>query len=175
MRNPVFSVTPAAAIILTICSAVMSPMGTGTAAGAPPDVNAAATRAPFTPARRACDFHNLGVTNFGPVGTGSGEALIHTSGNTVVAEVQFVNTRFPGAHYEVGLIQVPRPTAPGCGPGAPGTAYTGMDIDAAGRATVTLQDQIRPGMTGVWVKIERSNPHSQLPAEAYSTVAITHI
>lgn len=175
MRKPVLFVTSAAAMALTICAGVMSPIGTGTAAGAPPGMTGAATRAPFSPARRACNFHNLGTTNFGAVGTGSGEALIHTSGNTVVAEVQFANPRFLGVQYQVGLIQAPRPSAPGCGPGTPGTAYVDMIIDGAGRGTVTLQDQIRPGMTGVWLQIQRPSPHSQLPAEAYSTITITPI
>lgn len=175
MRKPVPFVTSTAATVLMICAAVLSPIGTGTAAAAPPGMTGAATRAPFTPARRACDFHNLGPTNFGAVGSGSGEALIHTSGNTVVAEVQFANPRFLGVQYQVGLIQAPRPSSPGCGPGVPGTAYADMVIDGAGRGTVTLQDQIRPGMTGVWLKIERFGPHSQLPAEAYSTIMITPI
>ncbi|MEO8813766.1 MAG: hypothetical protein ABI307_05040 [Mycobacterium sp.] len=175
MRKPVPFVTSAAATVLMICAAMLSPMGTGTAAGAPPGTTGTTTRAPFTPAHRSCDFHNLGSTNFGAVGSGTGEALIHTSGNTVVAEVNFSNPRFLGVHYQVGLIQAPRPAAPGCGPGTPGTAYVDMVIDGAGRAAVTLQDQIRPGMTGVWLKIDRFGPHSQLPAEYYSTIMITPV
>jgi hypothetical protein len=75
----------------------------------------------------------------------------------------------PGTHYDVGLIQEPRPSSATCGPGDPGTAFTGMDTDAAGNATVTVQDSIRQGTTGVWVMVERANPHSQNPAEFYTS------
>jgi hypothetical protein len=173
MRKPVLSVTSAAAIILTIYSAAMPPMNIGTAAAAP--AGNGATRVPLTPILRYCDSTVSRPTNFGIVGTGEGEAFIVTHGNTVVAQVQFVNARFPGMHYDVGLIQVPRPTSSPCGPGAPDTAYTGMDLDAAGRATVTISDQIHPGTTGVWVKIDRPSPHSQLPAEYYSSRFVAQI
>ena len=35
--------------------------------------------------------------------------------------------------------------------------------------TVTVQETIRPGTTGVWVMIERPNGHSQNPAEFYTS------
>jgi hypothetical protein len=44
-----------------------------------------------------------------------------------------------------------------------------MDTDASGSATVTVQDTIRQGTTGVWVIIERGDPHSQNPAEFYTS------
>jgi hypothetical protein len=44
-----------------------------------------------------------------------------------------------------------------------------MDTDGAGNATVTIQDGIRSGTTGVWVIVERPDPHSQNPAEFYTS------
>jgi hypothetical protein len=169
MRKPALFARSAAVIALTICSAALSPMHMGTAAAA------GGTRVPFSPLRRACDFTPLGNPNFGISGAGSGEALIHTSGNTVVADVHFVNSREPGIHFDVGLIQVPRPTSSPCGPGDPGTAYAGMDIGPDGTAAVTVGDQIRPGATGVWVQILRPSTNSQSPVEFYTSVFVAHI
>lgn len=86
-----------------------------------------------------------------------------------IAEVHLSDAPDPGTHFDVGLIQEPRPGSGGCGPGDPGTAFSGMDTDAAGGATVTVSDTIRPGTTGVWVVIQRANPHSQIPAEFYTS------
>jgi hypothetical protein len=72
-------------------------------------------------------------------------------------------------HYNVGLIEEPRPSSAACGPGAAGTAFTGLDTDAAGVGTTTVQDSLQSGTTGVWVIIERPNPHSQDPAEYYTS------
>lgn len=159
--------TPALSVTLTVCSVALWPIGAGGAAAAPDD--GGGTRVPLTPVLRACDFSFQGTNFWGTMPGGQGEVLIRTSGNTVIAEVQFVNSKDRGAHYDVGLIQAPRPANSPCGPGAPDTAYTGMDVDPAGRAAVTLQDTLRPGTTGVWVKIQRPSPHSQFPAEFYTT------
>lgn len=119
---------------------------------------------------RRCDFSRVQTATMVPhpmLGTGS--ALIHTSGSRAVAEVHLYDEPEPGSHFDVGLIQMPRPSSSTCGPGDPGTAFTGMDTDAAGNATVTVQDTIRPGTTGVWVIIERQNRNSQNPAEFYTS------
>lgn len=119
---------------------------------------------------RRCDFSRVNNAPTVPhTGLGDGSALIHTAGSRAVAEVQLVDTPEPGMHFDVGLIQVPRPAATTCGPGDPGTAFTGMDIDAAGRGTATVQDTIHSGTTGVWVIVERANPNSQNPAEFYTS------
>ena len=81
----------------------------------------------------------------------------------------------PGTHFDVGLIQEPRPASATCGPGDPGTAFTGMDTDASGSGTVTIQDAIRPGTTGVWVIIEHPNGNSQNPAEFYTSEFVTPV
>jgi hypothetical protein len=119
---------------------------------------------------RRCDFSLISEAAMVPqAALGTGSALIRTSGSRAVAEVHVVIPNQPGTHYDVGLIQEPRPSAATCGPGDPGTAFTGMDTDGAGSATVTIQDAIRPGTTGVWVIVERPNPHSQNPAEFYTS------
>jgi hypothetical protein len=53
--------------------------------------------------------------------------------------------------------------------GGPGVAVGGLDSDAAGLATTTVQDSIRPGTTGVWVFIQRPGQYSQAPAEFYTS------
>lgn len=175
MREPTLHRTFAAAVAAMAWVAALGSIDAGTAAAAPPDAGGE-TRVPLTTSLRACDFSFLLNKPFwGAMHAGQGEAAIRTSGNTVVAEVQFVNTRRPGTHYDVGLIQVPRPTSSPCGPGDPGTAFTGMDIDAAGRATVALHDTIRPGTTGVWVEVQRPSPHSQDPVEFYTSSFLAQV
>lgn len=119
---------------------------------------------------RRCDFSRINNAPQVPrTGLGTGSAIIHANGSRAVAEVQLVDTPERGTHFDVGLIQVPRPAAGACGPGDPGTAFTGMDIDASGRGTATVQDTIRSGTTGVWVVVQRPNANSQNPAEFYTS------
>jgi hypothetical protein len=119
---------------------------------------------------RRCDFSLVRTPPMVPhPGLGTGTVLIRTAGSKAVADVHLVDAPAPGTHFDVGLIQEPRPPSAGCGPGDPGTAFTGLDTDAAGSGTVTVQDTIRPGTTGVWVIIERPDPHSQNPAEFYTS------
>jgi hypothetical protein len=119
---------------------------------------------------RLCDFSRVNTFPKVPrAALGSGSAQIHTAGSRAVAEVHLVDAPDPGTHFDVGLIQEPRPSSAACGPGDPGTAFTGMDTDASGSGTVTIQDAIRPGTTGVWVIIERPNGNSQNPAEFYTS------
>jgi hypothetical protein len=157
--------TCAAAITVAISPAAISAtLGIDTAAA---DV---ATRVPLDNDFRRCDFSL--VTPTPPEqddNLGSASALIHTAGSQAVAEVHLVDAPDPGTHFDVGLIQEPRPASATCGHGDPGTAFTGIDTDAAGNATVTIQDTIRQGTTGVWVIIERPNPISQNPAEFYTS------
>jgi hypothetical protein len=119
---------------------------------------------------RRCDFSLVAAAPKVPQpALGTGSALIHTSGSRAIAEVHLSDAPAPGTHFDVGLIQEPRSSAGTCGPGDPGTAFTGMDTDGAGNGTVTIQDTIRPGTTGVWVVIQRANPNSQNPAEFYTS------
>jgi hypothetical protein len=100
---------------------------------------------------------------------GFGSALISTSGSRATAEVHLVDASSPGTHFDVGLIEEPRPSSATCGPGDPGTAFTGMDTDAAGSGTVTVENTMRQGTTGLWVIVERGDPHSHTPAEFYTS------
>lgn len=119
---------------------------------------------------RRCDFS---VVTFAPQvphpALGTGSVVVHTAGSRVVADVHFVDAPEPGTHFDVGLIQVPRPSSATCGPGDPGAAFTGLDTDGAGNGAATVQDSIRPGTTGVWVIVEQPSPHSQNPAEFYTS------
>jgi hypothetical protein len=128
------------------------------------------TTVPLDSDLRRCDF-SLDATApaVSRARLGSGSALIHVAGSRAIAEVHLADAPEPGTHFDVGLIQEPRPSSATCGPGDPGTAFTGMDTDAAGNGTVTIQDTIRPGTTGVWVIIERPNEISQNPAEFYTS------
>jgi hypothetical protein len=128
------------------------------------------TRVPLQSDLRRCDFSiaTTAATVARPR-LGSGSAVIHTTGSRAVAEVHLFDQPNPGTHFDVGLIQEPRPSSATCGPGDPGTAFAGMDTDGAGNGTVTIQDTIRPGTTGVWVFVERPDAFSQNPAEFYTS------
>jgi hypothetical protein len=119
---------------------------------------------------RRCDFSTMtSAPTVQHPGLGTGSALIHIAGSRAIAEVHLTDAPDPGTHFDVGLIEEPRPSSATCGPGDPGTAFTGMDTDGSGSATVTVQDAIRPGTTGVWVIVERANANSQNPAEFYTS------
>jgi hypothetical protein len=137
---------------------------------------AADTMVPLREALRRCDFSSLGTA---PVlshpESGGGTAVIRTSGSTASAQARLVDPDEPGAHFDVGLIQEPRPSSATCGPGDPGTAYAGLDTDGAGTGMVTIQESIRQGSTGVWVIVERPNSTSQNPAEFYTSEFVAAI
>lgn len=119
---------------------------------------------------RRCDFSLISTDPMvAHPGLGTGSAVIRHSGSSATAEVHLTDSPEPGTHFDVGLIQEPRPSSATCGPGDPGTAFSGFDTDAAGNGTVTITEGLRPGTTGVWVIIERGNPHSQNPAEFYTS------
>nr|WP_232232006.1 hypothetical protein [Mycobacterium triplex] len=119
---------------------------------------------------RRCDFSLVSTVPMVPRSAlGTGQVIVHTSGGQAFAEVHLSDAPAPGTHFDVGLIQEPRPAAGNCGPGDPGTAFSGLDTDAAGNGTVTVSDTIRPGTTGVWVIVQRPNPNSQNPAEFYTS------
>lgn len=119
---------------------------------------------------RRCDFSLVNTTAMVPrTALGTGTAVIRRSGSTAIAEVHLVDAPNPGTHFDVGLIEEPRPASATCGPGDPGTAFGGLDTDGSGSGTTTVQKSIGPGTTGVWVIIERPNPHSQNPAEFYTS------
>ncbi|EUA08198.1 hypothetical protein I546_4780 [Mycobacterium kansasii 732] len=168
MRRLMRNLTYTAAITLVTCPAALI---TGGAAAANPGASGP-TRVALGAAMRQCDYSRTSVAPRLPAvspPTGTGSALIHRAGSQAVAEVHLINPAQPGMHYDVGLIQAPRPATGSCGPGAPGTAFASLDLDAGGTGTVTVQDTVRQGTTGVWVIVERPNPNSQDPAEFYTS------
>jgi len=136
-------------------------------AGAAPGT---ATEVPLRSAFRLCDFSQVAGTPLLPrLGFGSGVASIRPTGATVVAQVHFSNTSQPGGHYDVILIQLPRPSSSTCGPGDAGTDSSTLDLDAGGQGTLALQGHLRSGATGVWISVSQPNPRSQGPAEFYNS------
>lgn len=155
--------TCTAVATLLIASATSLAIGTASAEGG-------GTTVVFDNYLRRCDFSKISIAPKVPspmLGTGS--AIVRAGGSRAVAEVHLVDAPEPGMHFDVGLIEEPRPSSSTCGPGDPGTAFTGMDLDGAGIGTATVADTIRPGTTGVWVIIERANANSQNPAEFYTS------
>lgn len=150
------------ATALTIMAASTATSGTGAANATAP--------IPINSDLRNCDFSLVSNAIQRPRAlVGHGTALIRTSGSAVVAQVNMMIPNNPGAHYDVGLIQAPRPSSATCGPGDPGTTFTGLDTDAAGQANVTITAPLQAGTTGVWVIVESPNPHNQAPGEFYTS------
>jgi hypothetical protein len=166
MRALALCGTSVTAITLLTSSTITLAAGT---AGANPGANGG-TRVVLDATLRNCDFSLTRTPPSvpGPI-LGTGWVDIHHTGSSAVAEVHLDAPNEPGAHYNVGLIEEPRASSDTCGPGAGGTAFTGLDTDAAGIGTTTVQDSLRSGTTGVWVMIERANAHSQDPAEYYTS------
>ncbi|ORB12615.1 hypothetical protein [Mycobacterium noviomagense] len=166
MRKLTRGVVSPTAIALVMVMAAPLVNTTGTVLAAP---SGDGTRVALSNALRRCDGSRIdGATPSQPA-YATADTLIRTGANSVVADVQLVDTQSPGTHYDVGLIEVPRPSWSTCGPGDPGTAFGGLDTDAGGRGATTLQAGIQPGATGVWVVVQRPNPKSQTPTEYYTS------
>lgn len=163
MRMPIRLKTRATALTVLVLPATTFAIGTAGAEGA-------GTTVVFDAKLRRCDFSLVSFALQVPhPSLGTGYAVVHTAGSSVVADVHLVDAPEPGTHFDVGLIQVPRPSSATCGPGDPGTAFTGLDTDGAGSGNATVRDSIRPGTTGVWVIVQQPNPHAQSPAEFYTS------
>ena len=140
------------------------------AAAAPPAVSAAVM--PLSSKFRACDFTPLKWVD----ATAYARPTAHvaaTGTGTLVAAVD-INTAAPNTHYDIRVIQLPRPST-GCGPGAPGVLVGGLQTDAVGAASTTLQGPIQSGATGAWVIVERPAEFSQTPAEFYTSTFVASI
>jgi hypothetical protein len=147
-----------AATALT-ATAVVAPLGTGTAAAESGPV-------PFAPTLRNCDheFKNP----IAPTGGGSGYALIGGDGGEVIAEVH-VQTARPNTPYALRLIQAPRASFPGCSAGDWGVTPATLFTDGGGNATMTLRAPRQDGATGAWVYLELPSPYSMIPDEYYTS------
>lgn len=140
-------------IAAVMAAAVMLPAGSAVASAFPSDGTTAerATIVPFSEVLRRCDHSD--ETHVPTTGTGSGVAIISTTGaNEVRADVR-LQIATPGIRYFVRLIEVPPPTSR-CGAGNPGVAVGTIDTDGGGNGTVTIEQTVLPGTTGAWVFID---------------------
>jgi len=125
------------------------------------------TVVPMRSILRACDFSP--IPDLASASRGTASAVIHTGGGAVTADIHFAEPSAPGTHYDVMLIQTPRPSSAPCdGPG-PGVAVGALNTDSVGLANTTVRDSLRSGTTAVWVFIRQPSPHSQSPAEFYTS------
>lgn len=100
-------------------------------------------------------------------------AEVGASGSTVFAHVEAAQAP-PNTHYGVRIIQTPRASI-GCAPGDPGVITGGLQVDDAGRGSVTVQGPIASGKTGAWVIVDLPADNSQTPAEFYTSEYIASI
>lgn len=140
------------------------------AAGGPND--GGGTPLPFAQVLRRCDFSP--TVYIGGSGYARPTAVLRSTSGEVIADVQ-IATAVPGTHYDVRLIQMPRPSARPCGAGDPGVAVGALETDDAGAAATTVRGPIASGATGVWMFISRPGEFSQTPAEFYTTDYIAKI
>jgi hypothetical protein len=163
MRQLTRFLTTAAAIVVTTPAALLT-VGTGTAG--------ADALMSFAQMYRRCDFSTNTFT--GPSGYARPFAVVRTGSNEVVADVT-IATAVPFTHYDVRLIQMPRPSSRPCGRGDPGVDVSALVTDAAGAASTTVRGSVEPGATGVWLFISRPDAFSQTPAEFYTTDFIAQV
>lgn len=125
---------------------------------------------PMNSVLRNCDFSPAGTAvQVSRTNLGHGTAVFSSTGSTVTAQVSIVISNRAGAHYDVALIQAPRPSSQTCGPGDPGVNVAGVDTDGVGLATVTITAPLRQGATGAWVMVTAPSEFNQAPSEFYST------
>lgn len=153
---------------LAAAVAVLAPLAPAVTAAA----QGGGTFMPFTQVLRRCDYSE---TDFnGPTGYARTTAVVHSTGSEVSVDVE-MNTAIPNIHYDVRVIQAPRPASATCHGGDPGVAAAPIFIDAGGNGRVTLRDAIEPGTTGVWVFVTRPDAFSQNPAEFYTSDFIASV
>jgi hypothetical protein len=161
MTPPALTLTRCAASLMI--SAAAFPLTTATASAAP----AGGSPVPLRSILRACDYSP--IISGAAQSDATASSVIRVTGATVTAEVHLANPSSPGTHYDVRLIQAPRASNSPCDSAGPGVAVGGLDSDAVGQATGTVQDSIQSGTTGVWVFIGRPGQFSQSPAEFYTS------
>jgi hypothetical protein len=150
-------------------AATMLSMSAGPAVAAPPlgSTPGGPTFVPLSGTLRRCDFSD--DTHTSNNGVGSAFAVIsRPAANTVTAEVHLIGG-IPGIYYGVRLIEMPRPVPNRCGVGDPGTAVGTLNTDGGGNATVTIQGDVAPGTTGVWVIVEGPPGDTDLTGDFYTS------
>lgn len=160
----------AAAVALTAAPLASVIAGVGSAPTAAAE--SGGTYLPFSSILRRCDYSTRQY--YDSAGSARATATVRTAGSQVIADVQLLLAK-PNSYYEVRLVQAPRASSAGCHAGAPGTAVGALHTDGLGGGAVTLSSPIMSGATGSWLAIERPQPHSQLPAEFYTTDYIVGI
>lgn len=164
MRQLTRYVSAAAAMVMATPAALLT-IGAGTAG--------ADTLMSFSQIFRRCDFSANTFTD--PTGVARPFAVVRTAGsNEVVADVN-IATAIPFTHYDVRLIQMPRPSSRPCGAGDPGVDVSALVTDTAGAASTTVRGTVEPGATGVWIFISRPDAFRQTPAEFYATDFIADV
>jgi hypothetical protein len=168
MRQRVVNIL--AATVVAIPAAALTVGIEQAAAGGPSE--GGGTLLGFAQVYRRCDFS--ANTHIGASGFARPTAVLRTTSGEIIADVQ-IATAVPGAHYDVRLIQMPRPSSTPCGAGDPGVAVGSLETDDAGAAATTVRGPIAPGATGVWMFISRPGEFSQTPAEFYTTDYVAKI
>jgi hypothetical protein len=164
---PALSPFAAVAAAVALIAAPLAPAGMAVVSAPLAAAESGGTMLPFSTTLRRCDYSAREYQD--SAGSGGATATVRTEGSGhVVADVQLVRAK-PNSYYEVRLIQMPRESSAGCHAGAPGTAVAALHTDGAGVGAVTLSSPLMSGATGSWLAIERPQPHSQLPAEFYTT------
>lgn len=121
---------------------------------------------PLSSQLRACDGTKLAWV--AAVGDARATAHLTNDGSGSIVTTIDLATAPPNTHYDVRVIQVPRPSND-CAPGSPGVIVGGLQTDAAGVGNTTFRGPIRSGATGAWVIVERPAANSQTPAEFYTS------
>jgi hypothetical protein len=167
--------SPFAALVAAtaLVASPLVPLSAGVASAPLAVAEAGGTFLPFSPTLRRCDYSVRQYYDSAGIARATATVRGGDSGQ-VSADVQ-VAVGKPNVAYEVRLIQVPRASAAGCGPGAPGTAAGTLHTDGVGGGALTLSSPVMAGATGVWLAIERPQPNSQLPGEFYTTDFIVGI
>jgi|KBSSwiStaDraftv2_1062776.scaffolds.fasta_scaffold00405_9 hypothetical protein len=152
-----------------VAATALLPMTTAATASAE---GAGTTQMPLANNLRACDNSHLDYVFAREYGRGFAE--VSTPGSNTVAAKFTLETAEPFTHYDVRIIQVPRPTN-NCAPGDAGVIAGGFETDGAGNGGTTIQGPIKSGATGAWVAIDRPAANTQTPAEFYTSDFIASI
>jgi hypothetical protein len=124
---------------------------------------------PFAQKLRRCDHTPFQYVGGSYYGRAQAQVRVQGGGPTeVIADLQFA-TGVPFASYDVRLIQLPRSSAAGCAPGAPGVASATLVTDGAGGGSVTVRGPLMSGATGAWMSVTRPSAHSAQPEEFYTS------
>ncbi len=145
---------------LAVCTAL--PAATAVAA---PAQAATAHRMTLMSRTYACDRQPINYMKFRFPAALTAE--VTSEGRTAVAHIEMLDGA-RDAQYSVRLIPAPHATL-GCLPGDPSIGTAALSTDGWGNGSSTVQLSVAPGTTGVWVAVDLPSPHSQSPAEFYSS------